>query len=95
MSRGLLHSEDLTSVQSESGGSLVTLRCDDSMPLEDRVDLLSYTFAKTVQGAHLRRIVHWNVCDGMVAFIIDGGPNPHVPRGQVVVDVDEWPPPQG
>lgn len=82
MSRGPLHNDDQTRKD-----SLVIVSCDSEIPLEDRINLLSYQFAKEVSASELRRIVHWNVCDGTIAFIVGGGPNPHVPHGETVVEV--------
>jgi hypothetical protein len=60
---------------------MVTLSVDPEIILEDRLDLLTYAFAKTVQGASLKKICSWDIAQGVIKFIVSGGPNVPGPRG--------------
>jgi hypothetical protein len=75
-----------------AGDTLVTLTCDGSLPLEKRMDLLTYAFAKAVQGAVLRVILRWDIANGCLKFIVGEGAARPGPRGQVEInlaDVDD------
>lgn len=66
-----------------SDDTQVTLSVDPELKLEERIDLLSYAFAKTVQGATLKKICKWDVANGCVQFIVSGGPYIPGPRGRI------------
>jgi hypothetical protein len=74
------------------GDTLVTLTCDGTLPLERRLELLTYAFAKTIQGAVLRVILRWDIANGCLKFIVGEGAARPGPRGQVEInlaDVDD------
>lgn len=73
------------------GDTLIQLSTSSKIPLEDRMDLLGYSFAKIVQGAILRTIVRWDLKDGCIEFIVGGGPATPGPRGKVEVALDDIP----
>lgn len=54
----------------QPGDTLVTLRCDEDLPLEERVEIMAYAFAKLVQGSILRTVVSWNISEGCIQFVI-------------------------
>ena len=68
---------------------MVTLSVDPDIKLEERIDLLTYAFAKTVQGASLKKICDWNVARGVIKFIVSGGPNVPGPRGQLTALLED------
>lgn len=73
------------------GDTVVTLRCEKDRPLEERMELLSYAFAKLVQGAVLRQVVKWDLRNGEIKFIVGEGPALPPPRGKMVTILDDWP----
>jgi len=73
------------------GDTIVTLRCEKNMALEDRMELLSYAFAKLVQGAVLRQVIKWDLRNGEIKFIVGEGPALPPPRGKMVTILDDWP----
>jgi len=89
---GLFHPDKDGDTEPRTGDTYVQLRCDPEQPLEKRIDLLSYAFAKTVQGAHLKTIMKWDMVEGVIEFVVGGGPNVPGPRGRLVVDLADWPP---
>lgn len=52
--------------------ALVTISCDPSLPLEERIELLTYAFTRAVKGAALRKVIAWDIAEGTVAFILTG-----------------------
>lgn len=75
--------------QPREGDTLVTLTCDGTLPLEKRMDLLTYAFAKAIQGAILRVIIKWDIANGCLKFIVGEGANIPGPRGRVEVILDD------
>jgi hypothetical protein len=75
----------------QEGDTVVTLRCDKSRPLEDRMELLSYAFAKIVQGAVLRQVVKWDLRNGEIKFIVGDGPALPPPHGKYTAIMEDWP----
>ena len=73
-----------------NGDTLVTLRCQKDRPLEERMELLSYAFAKLVQGAILRQVVKWDLRNGEIKFIVGEGPALPPPRGTLVTILDNY-----
>lgn len=73
------------------GDTVVTLRCEKDRPLEERMELLSYAFAKLVQGAVLRQVISWDLRNGEIRFIVGEGPALPAPRGKMVTILDDWP----
>lgn len=73
------------------GDTIVTLRCEKDRPLEERMELLSYAFAKLVQGAVLRQVIKWDLRNGEIKFIVGEGPALPPPRGKMVTILDNWP----
>ena len=67
----------------------MTLNCDGTLPLERRMELLTYAFAKTVQGAVLRVILKWDMANGCLKFIVGEGAAVPGPRGLVNVKLDD------
>ena len=81
----------LDPTQPRSGDTLVQLSTDSDLPLEDRMDLLGYSFAKIVQGAVLRQVTKWDLRNGCIEFIVGGGAATPGPRGHVKVSLDDIP----
>ena len=71
--------------------SLVTLTCDENLPLEERVELMAYAFAKMVQGTVLRTITKWDIANGCVTFIIGHVAGDIAPRGKVCAELEDAP----
>jgi hypothetical protein len=68
--------------------TLVTLSCDETLPLETRVELLAYAFAKMVQGSILKKIVEWDITNGRIAFVLSHLGIHKVPVGQVMAKLE-------
>lgn len=71
----------------------IRITCDASLPLERRLNLLAYVFAKAVQGEVLKRVIQWDLSNGCVQFIVAGNPDWDTPRGKVEVErlsKEEW-----
>lgn len=73
------------------GDTVVTLRCEKDRSLEERMELLSFAFAKLVQGAVLRQVIKWDLRNGEIKFIVGEGPALPSPRGKMVTILDDWP----
>lgn len=73
-----------------AGDTLVTLSTNTEVPLEDKMDLLGYSFAKIIQGAVLRRIVKWDLKNGRIQFVVGDGPARPGPRGTVIAELDHY-----
>ena len=73
------------------GDTLMTITCDRSLPLEPRAELLTYGFAKAIQGAVLRRIVLWDLVNGVIKVIAGGGPATPGPRGKLTILIEDAP----
>lgn len=69
--------------------TLVTLSVDPEIKLEERIDLLTYAFAKWVQGATLKRICSWDIANGVIKFIVGDGPYVPGPRGTVCSELSD------
>ena len=75
------------------GDTVVTLQCDGTLPLEERMELLSYAFAKAVQGATLRRVTKWDLRNGEIQFIVGDGPAVPPVTGKLITVLEDWPTP--
>lgn len=75
----------------QEGDTVVTLKCDKTRPLEDRMELLSYAFAKILQGAILRQVVKWDLRNGEIKFIVGEGPALPPPHGKYMAVLEDWP----
>lgn len=73
------------------GDNLVTLEVHDEDDLLERTHLLTYTFAKVIQGTMLRQIVEWNLKQGRIRFIVAGGPAVPSPRGTILATLVDFP----
>lgn len=62
-------------------GALVTLSVDPNLPLERRIELLSYAFAKAVNSDVLQRVVDWDIVHGKVKFVLTPKGFRSMPRG--------------
>jgi hypothetical protein len=69
--------------------TLITLTCNPSMQLEQRLELLTYAFAKVTQGARLEEIVEWRIKDGVIRFILSGGAANPGPRGEINAKIED------
>lgn len=76
------------------GDTLVTLTLNDGekdRPVEERMYLLSYAFAKAVQGAVLRQVLTFDLIEGCVRFVVGGGAADPGPRGTLLAKLEDWP----
>ena len=55
------------------------------------MELLSYAFAKIVQGTVLRQVVKWDLRNGEIKFIVGEGPALTPPHGTYIATMDDWP----
>jgi hypothetical protein len=72
------------------GDTLVTLTCDKSKPLDERMYLLSYAFAKAVQGSVLRQVVLFDLVNGRVQFIVGDTAAVRGLHGELHLALEEW-----
>jgi hypothetical protein len=79
------------SEKTDMQGRLITIECDGNLPLEERYELLSYAFAKVIQGAILMEIVEWHIKDGCIKIVVGGGAAEPGPLGRVQVTVEAMP----
>lgn len=73
------------------GDTLVRLSVNPEMELVERMHLLTYSFAKVVQGTTLRQIEKWDLTNGSIEFIVAGGPSNPSPHGRVTTELQDWP----
>src|SRR6059058_7011 len=66
--------------------TLISISCDSTLPLERRLNLLAFVFAKAVQGEILRRVLKWDLTNGCIKFVVAGHSDFDHPRGKVVVE---------
>lgn len=80
--------QSLTPVVTSNGNedTYIRITCDADLPLENRINLLAYVFAKAVQGEVLRRIIKWDLSNGCVQFVIAANHEWDHPRGKVSVE---------
>jgi hypothetical protein len=55
------------------------------------MQLLSYAFAKTIQGAVLRTVLVYDLIGGRVEFIVGGGAMNPGPEGVLTAELRDWP----
>jgi hypothetical protein len=70
-------------VAPRTGDTIVTLTVSDKKSLEERMYLLSYAFAKVVQGTVLKRVLVFNLKDGIVKFIVGDAAGYEAPSGEL------------
>jgi hypothetical protein len=84
---GIVNLQSLTAVGTNgTEDTYIRITCDADLPLENRINLLAYVFAKAVQGEVLRRIIKWDLSNGCVQFVIAANHEWDHPRGKVSVE---------
>lgn len=79
--------QSLTQAGSNDGeDTVIRITCDASLPLENRLNLLAYVFAKAVQGETLKRVIQWDLINGCIQFVVAGNIDWDHPRGKVIVE---------
>lgn len=63
--------------------TIVRITCDANIPLEQRLNLLAYVFAKAVQGETLKRVIKWDITNGCIQFVLACNDHWDHPRGKV------------
>lgn len=66
--------------------TIICITCDADIPLEQRLNLLAYVFAKAVQGEVLKRVLKWDLANGCIKFMVAGDEYFDHPRGKVTVE---------
>jgi hypothetical protein len=73
-----------------AGDAVVTITCSPDTSIEDRMDLLSFAFVKTVSGKPLRRVVSWEPAEGFIRFIVGAGHIDRAPHGRLETHLQPW-----
>lgn len=66
----------------------VTISCDNTLPLEERLEILVFMMIDSLENAVLVRVEEWNLVQGVIRFIKRTRGNIKVPSGEVKIKLE-------
>lgn len=67
----------------------VTIACGAIVPIEERLNLLTFLMAESLQGATLMSVERWDLTHGCIKFIKESRPGLTIPRGEADIRLED------